>query len=179
MLLISISIFTISVPLFPASSRYLSLEEALNYIKEEQYNIHQEAEKVAAAEAAKKAPKRTIPHSSSSSSLQKRRRGNDSESHPTSDLAEDALGTEVDGRGVCASTCGSEEGVSPRRSVSGGSLAVQESVGDSASSGSQEEGTSTNSYDELWCTHCMDDKGVTICAFCGCKVVIVFSLQLM
>lgn len=23
---------------------------------------------------------------------------------------------------------------------------------------------------ELWCTHCMDDPSIELCAFCGCKV---------
>jgi hypothetical protein len=30
--------------------------------------------------------------------------------------------------------------------------------------------SSSDGYDELWCTHCLDDKGVVVCAFCGCKV---------
>ena len=24
--------------------------------------------------------------------------------------------------------------------------------------------------DDLWCTHCMDDPAVAVCAFCGCRV---------
>jgi hypothetical protein len=28
--------------------------------------------------------------------------------------------------------------------------------------------------DELWCTHCMDDPSIELCAFCGCKVTITF-----
>ena len=141
----------------------MSLEEALNYIKEEQFAAAQEVERLAAAEASKRAAKRTIPHSASNSSLQKRRRGNDTEAGDSGTTAEDALGTEVDDERAM------EEGVSPRRSVSSGSVAQQDgsSAGDAAS---QSEGTSTVGYDELWCTHCMDDKGVSICAFCGCKV---------
>lgn len=132
----------------------------MNYIKEEQFNAQQEAEKSAAVEAAKKTSKRSLPHSSSTSSLQKRRRGNDA------DAVEDAQGAELDDEGRRAI----EEGVSPRRSVSDSSMSVAPEASSTANSQGQDGSSTTNSYDELWCTHCLDDKGVTICAFCGCKV---------
>ena len=29
--------------------------------------------------------------------------------------------------------------------------------------------------DDLWCTHCMDDPAVAVCAFCGCRVRLMLT----
>jgi hypothetical protein len=44
-----------------------------------------------------------------------------------------------------------------------------------SSSGAANEATVTTMIgavedDDLWCTHCMDDPAVAVCAFCGCRV---------
>ena len=33
--------------------------------------------------------------------------------------------------------------------------------------------------DDLWCTHCMDDPAVAVCAFCGCRVRYAYIQSLM
>ena len=128
--------------------RYLSLEEALNYIKEGEFTAQKEAaEKAAIAAAAlnKKKEKETAlsSHGRSNSLSSRRRRGSPELLHA------DELPTERDD---LSSNHSRKEG----------------SAGEEVSKEGDAE--SSNGYDELWCTHCMDDKGVTVCVFCGCKV---------
>ena len=125
-------------PPFFTICRYLTLEDALNCIKEGEFNAEKEAaEKAAAAAAAvskKNTSKGTLSSNSSSNSLSSRRRSTPSLSEHT-----------------------------PRDDRS-----ATEKEGDDNNEEDGEE--SSRGYDELWCSHCMDDKGVTVCVFCGCKV---------
>lgn len=41
----------------------------------------------------------------------------------------------------------------------------------------EEEGGSEEDDDDLWCTHCLDDDGIIMCGFCGCKVCKVIFLS--
>lgn len=57
-----------------------------------------------------------------------------------------------------------------RKDEKGSSAALSEASGSSKDEDDAGDAESSQGYDELWCTHCMDDKGVTVCVFCGCKV---------
>lgn len=152
----------------------------MNYIKEGEFNAQkEEAEKAAAATAAaaKKASKETkealSSHSSSGSLSSRRRRGSPVEEEQTErdDWGEDAVPKKGSDKN---SDRGSERG-SERGSVRGlseTSIKVKEE-----SDGDDAESSSSVGYDELWCTHCMDDKGVTICVFCGCKVRLLLHVE--
>lgn len=42
----------------------------------------------------------------------------------------------------------------------------------------QEAEAGSDEDDELWCTHCLDDDSIILCAFCGCKVLLLQILRL-
>ena len=132
------------------------MEEALNYIKEESFNMQVEQEKKATASIIAKPTKGAGKLSANSStgsltSLRRNKRGSLREACTAG--GDDALSTELDdGTG--------------RSEVSGRSLRSAEVKAEE-----QSEDSSSKGYDELWCSHCLDDKSVLLCAFCGCKVL--------
>jgi hypothetical protein len=113
----------------------------------------------------------------------KRKRGSQEEDGASSSIG-DALSTEHDD---VSRTGQSESSAGVRRSERSRSSPRYETphVGDKDSSavgsdggegGDEERGAearaeeSSVGFDELWCSHCLDDKSIVLCAFCGCKV---------
>jgi len=152
----------------------------MNYIKEGEFNAQkEEAEKAAAAiaAAAKKASKETkgalSSHSSSGSLSSRRRRGSPVEEEQTErdDWGEDAVQKKGSDR---SSDRGSERGSERGNERGAGESATLPKIKEEEGGDAEDtESSSSAGYDELWCTHCMDDKGVTVCVFCGCKVRIL------
>jgi hypothetical protein len=181
--------------LFLVLIRYFTLEDALNYIKEESFSAQLEGAAKAStpaapstngkggAKSANAVPKLTTSSSTGSINSLKRKRGSQEEDGASSS-AGDALSTEHDdvsrtGRSESSSGMRRSERSrpssryeTPRAGDKDGS--VVGSDGDEGAGGGGDEAApaeeSSAGFDELWCSHCLDDKSVALCAFCGCKV---------
>jgi hypothetical protein len=197
--------------------RFFTLEEALNYIKEENYRKQQAeldkekgnkqsngsaedseqrrnklAAKRTAAAAAAAAASSASSHSYSvrrSGSRESLSRGSDCEGTGATKgtgtgSGEDDDDGDNDG-GADRSDSGATSGGGGADGEKSGSLplplprpaAADTDATDAADAGpgpgsptASSTSASASEYDELWCSHCMDDHSVQLCAFCGCKV---------
>jgi hypothetical protein len=183
--------------------RFFTLEEALNYIKEESYRKQQAeldkekgdkqsngsaedseqrrsklaAKRTAAAAAAAASSASSHSHSvRRAGSRESLSRGSDCEG--TGATKGTVTGTGEDGgdndAGADRSDSGAgggadweESGSLPHPTAAADAVAAGPGSGSPTASSTS---TSTSEYDELWCSHCMDDHSVQLCAFCGCKV---------